>query len=67
MEIRIRRAQDIAGQGAFGAAVREYVAVAARGNPLIEWGNRGAPFSDHSVGFFGRPATSTEPPTTSEP
>jgi hypothetical protein len=67
MEIRIRRAQDIAGQGAFGAAVREYVAVAARGNPLIEWGNRGAAFSDHSVGFFGRPATSTEPPTTSEP
>jgi hypothetical protein len=51
MEWGIRRARGLAGQGAFGAAARAYVAVAARGNPLIEWGNRGTPFGDPDVGF----------------
>ena len=67
MEQRIHRARGLAAQGAFRAAVRDYVAVAARGNPLIEWGNRGASYGDPAVGFFGRPAESTQPPTASEP
>ena len=67
MEQRIRRAHGLSAQGAFKAAVREYVGVAARGNPLIEWSNRGTPFSDPTVGFIGRPANSTEAPVSSEP
>lgn len=67
MEQKIRRGHGLTAQGSFKAAVREYVAVAARGNPLIEWGNRGPAFSDPAVGFIGRPATSTEAPVLSEP
>jgi hypothetical protein len=67
MERRIRVARWLTERGAFKAAVREYVAVAARGNPLIEWDNRGVPFSDPALGFFERSTTSIQPPTSREP
>jgi hypothetical protein len=66
MERGIGRARCLTRQGAFGAAARAYLAVATRGNPLIEWDDRGKPFSDPSEGFFA-PRPSAQTPPASEP
>jgi hypothetical protein len=60
MEAGIRRGRALAAQGSFGAAIREYVAVAGRGNPLVPWGDRGPASSNPDVGFTGVPAPSLE-------
>jgi hypothetical protein len=55
MEKRIARGRVLAGRRAYGAAIREYEAAALRGNPLIDWADRGPVFSNPDQGFFGVP------------
>jgi hypothetical protein len=56
MERRMARGRALTGRGAFAAAIREYEAAVARGNPLIDWADRGPVFSNPDQGFFGVPA-----------
>jgi hypothetical protein len=52
MEGHIARGRTLAGRRAFAAAIREYQAAANRGNALIDWADRGTPFSSPDVGFI---------------
>ena len=61
MERRIERGRSLAGRRSFGGAIREYEAAALRGNPLIDWQDRGTGGSNPDVGFFGPTAKPCEP------
>jgi hypothetical protein len=52
MESRIARGRALATRRAFPAAIREYEAAVVRGNPLIEWEDRGTPFGNPDLGFI---------------
>jgi hypothetical protein len=53
MERRIGQGRSLARRRAYAAAVAEYEAAAGIGAPLIDWADRGTPFSNPDQGFIG--------------
>lgn len=63
MERSIGRGRSLARRRNFGGAIRQYEAAAQRGNPLINWQDRGTSGGNPDVGFIG-PTAKCEPTRT---